>query len=284
MTSSRPLIVGLVDDLMFGVRIEKTAAALGYEYRAIGRAVELGDPSNDPADRVPGERLFGQAGALVDKLTRWQPALLIIDLGNASIPWREWLPMLKSAAATRRLPVLGYGAHVDAATLRQARQLGADEVVPRSKMAAELPELIQRLARDPDNTAVAAACEEPLLDLAVAGLRAMNEGRYYDAHEFLEDAWNADEGPGRDLYRALLQIAVAFYQIQRGNYRGAQKMFLRARQWFEPLPDLCRGVDIADLRQTVTAVEAELRARGADGLEHFDTALFKPVNFTHAGE
>jgi hypothetical protein len=48
-----------------------------------------------------------------------------------------------------------------------------------------------------------------------------------------------------EVYRAVLQVAVAYFQIERGNYNGAAKMFLRLRQWIDPLPDYCRGIDIA---------------------------------------
>ena len=41
--------------------------------------------------------------------------------------------------------MLAFGRHTDAATLRQAREAGADIVVPRSQLAEELSELVDRL-------------------------------------------------------------------------------------------------------------------------------------------
>jgi hypothetical protein len=46
------------------------------------------------------------------------------------------------------VPVLGYYSHVDVETRRVAEGAGVDLVVPRSKMARELPELIKRLLED----------------------------------------------------------------------------------------------------------------------------------------
>ena len=46
------------------------------------------------------------------------------------------------------VPVLGYYSHVDVETRRIAERAGVDLVVPRSKMARELPDLIRRLLGD----------------------------------------------------------------------------------------------------------------------------------------
>ena len=43
------------------------------------------------------------------------------------------------------MPVLGYYSHVDVATKEAAEAAGVDLVVPRSRMARELPDLAKRL-------------------------------------------------------------------------------------------------------------------------------------------
>lgn len=43
------------------------------------------------------------------------------------------------------MPVLGYYSHVDVDTRKVAEAAGVDLVVPRSRMARELPELVKRL-------------------------------------------------------------------------------------------------------------------------------------------
>jgi hypothetical protein len=53
------------------------------------------------------------------------------------------------ALAALDAPVLGYYSHVDVETKRSAEAAGLDLVVPRSRMARELPALAERLlARD----------------------------------------------------------------------------------------------------------------------------------------
>ena len=87
----------------------------------------------------------------------------------------------------------------------------------------------------------------------------------------------AEERPVRDLYRAILQVGVAYYQITRGNYRGALKMLLRSIQWLAVLPENCQGVDVGQMRADANRVRAELEAMSASGADNFDRSLLKPV-------
>ena len=72
-------------------------------------------------------------------------------------------------------------------------------------------------------------------------------------------------------------MAVAYLHITRRNYRGALKMFLRLRQWLDPLPDECLGVNVAQLRSDVQITLAALETIGPDRLDEFDLTLLKPV-------
>jgi CheY-like chemotaxis protein len=276
---SGPYLFAFVHDLFFTTRIENVGRQLGFRVELVPDADSLGPEQSGTPENQPGEPVYGRAAQLIERVTTRQPALLIVDLGNENVPWRRWLALLKSSPATRRLPILCYGAHVDVETMNQARDLGADAVVARSRFTSALPELIQKYARLPDRQEQAAACQEALSPTAVRGLALFNDGDYYEAHEVLEDAWNEEEGPGRDLYRAILQVAVAYLQIERGNYAGAVKMFLRSRQWFEPLPDVCRGIDLAQLRADATAVHEAVLDLGPERIGEFDRALLRPVLF-----
>jgi predicted metal-dependent hydrolase len=271
------LIVAFVDDLMFQVKIDKVVANLGHRLRTIENATAIGAVQEEVTDHRPGEPLSGRAGLLFEQLTAAQPALLIFDLHNEGIPWERWIPALKSSPATRRVPILAYGSHVAEETLAEARRLGADEVVPRSRFSNALPQLVETLARLPDNQALAAACADPLAPRARQGIEMFNEGHYYKCHDYLEEAWMEDQGPGRDLYRAILQVGIAYFQIERGNYRGALKMLLRVHQWLAPLPAVCRGVNVTRLREDVANVQDAVTALGPESLDQIDRALFRQI-------
>lgn len=273
----KPIIVGFVADLMFNTQIENVARRLGYQMQWIERPADLAPPEPDAPEDSPGEMLHGQGGALFSKVSAWQPALLIFDLDNSTIPWRRWIASLKSSAATRRVPILCFGSHVNTEAFKDADRMGADSVVARSRFSRNLPDLIGRLARRSDDSAIDEACAKSISELAAKGIELFNQGHYYKCHDFLEEAWMADESVGRDLYRGILQVGIAYYQIERGNYRGALKMLLRVRQWLTPLPDVCRGVDVARLRQDVDRVQEALEALGPDSMDEIDRDLFRKV-------
>ena len=277
--TNAPLIVAFVADLMFTTRIQNVVNHLGWRIKWLETAASVGPThSPDKAER-PGESLYGTEGKLFEQITVWQPALLLFDLNNKQIPWRRWLPILKSSPATRRVPILAFGPHEDADTMTDAKKLGANFVVGRSRFTSAMPKLLQKYARVPDQDALTTSCDEPLAELAKEGLALFNQGEYYKCHDALEEAWRQDQGPARELYRGILQAGIAYYQIQRGNYRGAVKMLLRLHQWLDPLPPVCRGVNVAKVRQNAAEVQAILIELGPERLGEFDTAVIQPIEY-----
>lgn len=275
-----PLIVAFVTDLMFTTKIANVANHLGYQVEWIEKAADLGEIDPDAPPELPGELLHGREGRLFQQLAKWQPALLLFDLNNKQVPWEPWIIALKSSPATRRMPILCFGPHEDVATMQRAKAIGADAVVARSRFTAGMPDLLQQYARIPDYAAFAETCQEPLPALVIEGIELFNEGEYYRCHDSLEEAWMNEAGPVRDLYRAILQVGIAYYQIERGNYRGALKLLLRVQQWLAPLPGQCRGVNVAGLRQNVRAVHDALVELGPERLDELDRRLFRPVEYT----
>jgi CheY-like chemotaxis protein len=115
--SDHPQAVGLLlsDDLIFTSRITATARQLGLTVT--------------PA----------RSQALLEELAAGQaPRCVILDLGNPGLDVAALVARLR--AMCRPPPyVVAYGAHVETATLRAAREAGCDLVWPRSKFADELP-------------------------------------------------------------------------------------------------------------------------------------------------
>ena len=122
-------------------------------------------------------------------------------------------------------------------------------------------------------------CNSPLHPQAAAGLRLFNAGEYFEAHEALEDAWNAEKGQIRELYRGILQIAVVYLHVTRGNYNGAIKVYGRSQRWIKDWPEICRGIEVGKLRKDAEAVINEVRRLGMERISKFDTTLLKPVKW-----
>jgi hypothetical protein len=86
-----------------------------------------------------------------------------------------------------------------------------------------------------------------------------------------------ETGPVRELYRAILQVGVAYYHVSRGNHEGGLKMLRRTVQWFAQLPDLCQGIDVRQLREDANQIRMALQAVNPANTLEFDRTLFKPV-------
>lgn len=118
---------------------------------------------------------------------------------------------------------------------------------------------------------------DPLHPEARKGINLFNEGEFYEAHDLLELAWMDTQSPERDLYQGILQIGLAYFQISRGNYRGALKMFIKGQRNLKPLGPALLGVDINKLRADAEVVEKAVRHLGPDHLSRLDKGLIKSV-------
>lgn len=105
-------VVSIADDLMLASRVDAMLTAAGHNV-ILARSLD--------------EASLGEAELVVADLDVADPAVL----GGLEVP------------------VLGYYSHVDVGTRDAAEAAGVDLVVPRSRMARELPRLAERLlARD----------------------------------------------------------------------------------------------------------------------------------------
>lgn len=226
---------------------------------------------------------FSSPEAAVTLIAETQPVLILIELDDLNDPRaKDWLSTVRTDSASRRIPALAIGKGQSALNLAQAvglplvspEQFGINtEALIRSHQQPRsgAPELIRR-------------CDQSLPPKALQGLEAFNGGEYYEAHELLESAWMEESGPVRDLYRVVLQVGVGYYQVQRGNYEGARKMFLRALQWFARLPDQCQGINLKQLRAEVEQVRRHLAALGPARIGEFDQNLLKPIPYQEPRE
>jgi len=108
-------VLAVVPDLYFATRIAATAKAAGV-------ALELLSPQRALA-----------------RLATPGVTLVMLELGN-----RESLTLIaEMKGAAPAVPIVGFGAHVEAALLRDAREAGADAVLPRSQLVNKLPALLE---------------------------------------------------------------------------------------------------------------------------------------------
>ena len=122
-------------------------------------------------------------------------------------------------------------------------------------------------------------CTGKLHPQARKGLELFNNGEYFEAHEALEDAWNAEDGDAKNLYRGILQTAVVYLHITRGNYNGAVKVYDRSLKWLKELPDICKGIHLSELKANVETVMMDIQKLGEERIAEFDMKLLQPIKW-----
>jgi predicted metal-dependent hydrolase/CheY-like chemotaxis protein len=212
--------------------------------------------------------------ALVAAVDYHFPVLVLLDL-NLPGDWSSAIQRCKLRPHTRQIPIYAYGSHVDTATLAAARKAGADHAWARSKMMEELVAVVDSHLHPP--VRYPDGWDGVLHAEAVKGVEEFNAGHYFEQHEHFELAWMAEQRPIRDLYQGILQVGVAFLQIEQGNWAGALKMFRRGLPRLRDLPPVCQGIDLASLRAAAEAIHQEVTALGPTRLGEFDQAKFPKI-------
>ena len=122
-------------------------------------------------------------------------------------------------------------------------------------------------------------CDGALPPHAQEGIRLFNAGEYFEAHEELELAWREETGPIRRLYQGILEGAVVYLHMRRGNYSGAIKVNGRCMKWLKLWPDECCGVNVAQLRADLSRAVEVWTQLGPDWVHEMDWSLLKPVEW-----
>jgi predicted metal-dependent hydrolase len=98
------------------------------------------------------------------------------------------------------------------------------------------------------------------------GLEEIRAGRYFEAHEELEEAWRAAPAEERDFFQGLVHFAVAWYQAGRGRPVATASQLEKAARRLAPFSPAHRGVDVAAVLAQVEAAQAQV-AEGSLDLE-----------------
>jgi predicted metal-dependent hydrolase len=123
------------------------------------------------------------------------------------------------------------------------------------------------------------SCNGEIHPKAIEGMYLFNLRKFFEAHEELEIAWNEEKSEIRDLYRGILQTAVTYLHITRGNYDGAIKVYKRSQRWLEGWNDVCRGINIKQFQEDAKNVMNEVERLGKERIGEFDISLFKKIQW-----
>jgi CheY-like chemotaxis protein len=114
-------VLALVPDLLFGSKVHAMLEAGGHD-------VELASSETDVWDKIAGT------------------TVLVVDLTTDAVDGATLVESLKTGGEAHGVRTLGFYSHVDVETRARAEAAGFDLVVPRSRMAREGAQLVERLA------------------------------------------------------------------------------------------------------------------------------------------
>ena len=122
LPSSSRKILAVMQDLFFTVKVNESA-------KRAGLAVDFVKSELDALDRAADS-----------------PALIILDLNFAAVDHLKLIRELKSHAATKRIPLLGYLSHIQGELKQQAQEAGCDTVLAKSAFSQNLLQILKRHA------------------------------------------------------------------------------------------------------------------------------------------
>jgi uncharacterized protein len=97
------------------------------------------------------------------------------------------------------------------------------------------------------------------------GIALFNQGKFFDAHEVLEDVWRAAPQEEKKIWQGLVQAAVALHHYSTGNRVGMRSVMVRAMKNLAGHPRSFHGIDVPRLLESL-----------ARWLEAFDNDLPLP--------
>jgi PleD family two-component response regulator len=117
------MILCIVDDLMFSVKISAAAKAAQADV-AFERTPQM----------------------VLARIRRERPSLVIFDLNSSRLKPLDTIAAIKADDELQGTRTLGYVSHVQTALISAARQAGCDEVLARSAFSDKLGEILTRTA------------------------------------------------------------------------------------------------------------------------------------------
>tara|TARA_B110000263_G_C15309958_1_gene512511 strand:+ start:3830 stop:4204 length:375 start_codon:yes stop_codon:yes gene_type:complete len=81
-------------------------------------------------------------------------------------------------------------------------------------------------------------------ELFLNGIKAFNNRRYYDAHEYWEDLWSDYQLKDAKFIQGLIQLSVGYFHITNLNINGAKGLFNKCLLKLELYKEGARGIDV----------------------------------------
>ena len=98
------------------------------------------------------------------------------------------------------------------------------------------------------------------------GIHNFNSRKFWEAHESWETLWLVAESDLEQFLQGLIQVAAAYHHIQRGTFRGAQRLFAAGLRRLDAFPLMYCGLDRTDVDEAARRHQAWLEAGAEEPL------------------
>ena len=111
------------------------------------------------------------------------------------------------------------------------------------------------------------------------GISLFNAGQFWESHEAWEQVWRRHTALSRIFFQGLIQLSVAYYQINRAVYHGAVKHFNNALLKLEQFPDGFLGIKVEALCHQARDGLAVVIDGGEEGITRFDKKKIAQIEY-----
>jgi len=127
-------------------------------------------------------------------------------------------------------------------------------------------------------------CSERAPDRLILAINQFNNRDWFECHETLEDIWMAEDGEARHLYQGILQVAVALYHWERGNFGGAVGLLKTGIDYLRGLQPVCQQVDLAAFVESADKVRDTLARLGEERMAELGSILIPRLRLVSGQE
>jgi predicted metal-dependent hydrolase len=109
------------------------------------------------------------------------------------------------------------------------------------------------------------------------GIALFNEGKFFDAHEVLEDVWRAASHEEKKIWQGLVQVAVALHHYSTRNHVGMRSVLVRAMKNLAGHPQNFHDIQLSRLLESLDQwLEAFDNSRPLPSLPRIDVVNKRP--------
>jgi len=107
-----------------------------------------------------------------------------------------------------------------------------------------------------------------------------NHHLFFEVHEVLEIQWRKESGDARRFLQGLIQVAVAFYHLERRNFHGALALLHDGLEKITPYQPAFLGVELQEFVARLTTCYEELHRLGLENFDQFQVTLIPRMRRT----